>query len=225
MFGNNPKRPSLSSDGNSLEIQNIFKTIQGEGPLVGVPAIFIRLGGCNLACTFCDTEFEDFALKSIDSILAEVDKLSLNTKLEKSVKLVVITGGEPFRQPIELLCEELIKLNYQVQIETNGTLFRALPAEVTIVCSPKVTGPAYYPIREDLLPKISAIKFLLAKNMKQYSDVAEVGQTKYNIPVYVQAMDQYNPQLNKDNMELTITLALEYGYRISCQTHKMMNIE
>ncbi len=225
MFGDNPKRPPLKDDGTSLEIKNIFKTIQGEGPLAGVPAIFIRLGGCNLACNFCDTEFEDFTKKSIGQIIAEVNKFSLNSKAERKINLVVITGGEPFRQSIELLCEKLIEQQYQIQIETNGTLFRPLPNEVLIICSPKVTGKNYSYIREDLLPKISALKFLIAKNIKEYSHTAEVGQTRYNIPVYVQAMDQYNAKLNKNNMALTVELALEHGYRISCQTHKMMDIE
>ena len=48
------------SESKQFFIQEIFLTIQGEGPMVGIPSIFIRLGGCNLACKFCDTEFESF---------------------------------------------------------------------------------------------------------------------------------------------------------------------
>lgn len=69
MFGNNLKRPVVKGDGRSLSIKSIFKTLQAEGAYCGVPAIFIRLGGCNLACSFCDTEFEDYLEKSLDEII------------------------------------------------------------------------------------------------------------------------------------------------------------
>ncbi|MCX4084085.1 7-carboxy-7-deazaguanine synthase QueE [Rickettsia hoogstraalii] len=225
MFGQNPKRSILSGDGTSLEVQSIFKTIQGEGIFVGCPAIFIRLGGCNLACNFCDTEFEDFELVDIAEILNKVESLALNSKNEKSINLVVITGGEPMRQPIELLCQKLLDQNLKVQIETNGTLYRSLPKGVSIICSPKAGKTGYSKIREDLLPKISAVKFIVAKNIAEYSIIPEVGQTCYNIPVFIQPMDQNDQRLNDENNELAVKLALESGARLSLQTHKFLGIE
>ncbi|KJV80527.1 radical SAM superfamily protein [Rickettsia hoogstraalii str. RCCE3] len=225
MFGQNPKRSILSGDGTSLEVQSIFKTIQGEGIFVGCPAIFIRLGGCNLACNFCDTEFEDFELVDIAEILNKVESLALNSKNEKSINLVVITGGEPMRQPIELLCQKLLDQNLKVQIETNGTLYRSLPKGVSIICSPKAGKTGYSKIREDLLPKISAVKFIVAKNIAEYSIIPEVGQTSYNIPVFIQPMDQNDQRLNDENNELVVKLALESGARLSLQTHKFLGIE
>lgn len=225
MFGQNPKRGAFTGDGTSLEVKSIFKTIQGEGTFVGVPAIFVRLGGCNLACEFCDTEFENFDLVAINDILAKISKLSLNFKNEQSVSLVVITGGEPMRQPIELLCQKLLEQGFNIQIETNGTLFRSLPAEVSIICSPKAGKNGYSKVREDLLPKISAMKFIIAKNISEYSLIPEVGQTAYNIPVFVQPMDQNDCKLNEENNELAIKLALESGARLSLQTHKFLGIE
>ncbi|WP_341749995.1 palindromic element RPE1 domain-containing protein [Candidatus Tisiphia endosymbiont of Sialis lutaria] len=273
MFGQNPKRAAIFNDGTSLEIKSIFKTIQGEGPFVGMPAVFIRLGGCNLACNFCDTEFEDFNILTINSIIEEIKKLTINirplrklayaegfegdaerrttaysnvcedsstaslSKLpaevefpKRSIKLVVITGGEPFRQPIELLCHKLIDLDYLVQIETNGTLYRDLPDKVHIICSPKATKNGatkngYSLLRDDLLSRINALKFLVAKNIPEYSNIPEVGQSKYNIPVFIQPMDQNNPLLNKENEQLAIDLALKYGYRLSIQIHKILGIE
>lgn len=219
MFGQNPKRPAIFNDGTSLEIKSIFKTIQGEGPFVGMPAVFIRLGGCNLACNFCDTDFEDFNILTINNIIEEVEKLTIN------IKLVVITGGEPFRQPIELLCYKLIDLDYIVQIETNGTLYRDLPDKVHIVCSPKAGKNGYALLRDDLLSHINALKFLVANNIPKYSNIPEVGQSKYNIPVFIQPMDQNNPLLNKENERLAIDLAIKYGHRLSLQTHKILGIE
>ena len=220
MFGQNPKRPAIFGDGAELEVQSIFKTLQGEGLFVGVPSVFIRLGGCNLACKFCDTDFENFKLLNIDKILEEVTNLSNNV-----IKLVVITGGEPFRQPIELICNKLVSLGFTVQIETNGTLYRLLPKEVYVICSPKAGTTGYSVIREDLLPHISAIKFLVSANIHKYSLIPELGQTEYKIPVFLQPIDQYNELLNKENIELAIKLVFETGYRLSLQTHKFIGIE
>ncbi|ABV73296.1 50S ribosomal protein L35 [Rickettsia canadensis str. McKiel] len=225
MFGQNPKRSILNGDGTKLEVKSIFKTIQGEGIFVGSPAIFVRLGGCNLACHFCDTEFEDFDLVDITEILNKVESLALNSKNEKSVNLVVITGGEPMRQPIALLCQKLLDRDFKVQIETNGTLYRSLPNEVSIICSPKAGQTGYSKIREDLLSQISAVKFIVAKNILEYSFIPEVGQTAYNIPVFVQPMDQNNPKLNDENNALAVKLALESGSKLSLQTHKFLGID
>ncbi|MFY9590086.1 7-carboxy-7-deazaguanine synthase QueE [Rickettsia endosymbiont of Halotydeus destructor] len=225
MFGENPKRGILNGDGTKLEVKAIFKTIQGEGIFVGVPAVFIRLGGCNLACNFCDTDFEEYNLINVTDIISEVSSLSKNSEGKKSITLVVITGGEPLRQPIELLCRKLLEKGFQIQIETNGTLYRALPKEISIICSPKAGKNGYSKIREDLLPYINAIKFIVAKNVAEYSFVPEVGQTRYNIPVFIQPMDQNDSQLNDDNNKLAVKLALELGYRLSLQTHKYLGIE
>lgn len=225
MFGENPKRGILHGDGTKLEVKAIFKTIQGEGIFVGVPAVFIRLGGCNLACNFCDTDFEEYSLINTDDIINEVISLSKNSYEKKSIKLVVITGGEPLRQPIELLCRKLLEESFQVQIETNGTLYRPLPKEISVVCSPKAGKNGYSKIREDLLPYISAIKFIVAKNIMEYNHLAEVGQTRYNIPVFIQPMDQNDSKLNDDNNKLAVNLALESGYRLSLQTHKFLGID
>ncbi|MCC8417051.1 MAG: 7-carboxy-7-deazaguanine synthase QueE [Rickettsia endosymbiont of Bryobia graminum] len=220
MFGQNPKKPAIFNSGTTLEVKKIFNTIQGEGPFVGMPAIFIRLSGCNLACNFCDTEFDDFDTLTIDKIIEEINKFYITSNT-----LIVITGGEPFRQNIEPLCSILLKLGHTIQIETNGTLYRDIPNSIHIVCSPKAQNNGYSLIREDLLPKLQAVKFLIAKNLPYYSQVPELGQTKYNIPVFIQPMDQCDQTLNKENEQLAIELALKYGYRLSLQIHKILKIE
>ncbi len=58
MLGKNPILKPVFSSGETLDVTEIFSTIQGEGPLAGEPAVFIRLSGCKLACAFCDTNFE-----------------------------------------------------------------------------------------------------------------------------------------------------------------------
>lgn len=216
MFGSNPIRGIEKGFGDELFVQDIFLTIQGEGPLVGHPAVFVRLGGCNLACTFCDTEFESFTQVSIDKILEKI--LSFKTNL------VVITGGEPMRQPMEKFCDLLLKNNLKVQIETNGTIYRNLPDSVSIVCSPKAPRGKYYKLREDVLKRINALKFLISKNHKAYGSVPDVGQKGYNIPIYVQPMDEYDEELNNQNTQHAISLVQKFGYILSLQIHKFVGI-
>ena len=215
MFGKNPKRKPVGGKGDVLEVVSIFPTLQGEGPYAGWPAIFIRLGGCNLACSFCDTEFEDFRAMTLAEIISEVKRF-----YDKQ-KLIVITGGEPLRQPIESLCTELIKLDYKVQIETNGTLYRQLPSEVEIVCSPKTQNS----LRPDLLERINAFKFLISADNPDYDHVPEVGQGGVKTPVYVQPMDEYDEFKNARNLERASGLAREHGYKLSVQLHKIIGVE
>lgn len=217
MFGKNPIRKPLAGTGENLEVQEIFLTFQGEGPYVGWPAVFIRLGGCNLACHFCDTEFDSFALMALPDIMAKTRALATGG-------LVVVTGGEPFRQPIEKLCSSLIAEGYVVQIETNGTLYRPVDAAVSIVCSPKNTGTGYHPIRTDLLQRLTALKFLISASDERYNHVGEVGQSEAHIPVYVQPMDEYDAEKNARNREYMLQLAEKHGYRVSLQLHKLLGI-
>lgn len=220
MFGKNPIRKPEQGTGEYLHVQEIFPTLQGEGPYVGWPAIFIRLGGCNLACSFCDTEFESFKTQPLTDILMEVAKLNK----DNNIKLIVLTGGEPFRQPIERLCKALLEQSFLVQIETNGTLFRPVDPRVDIICSPKAPTGRYFPIREDLLDRITAFKFIISAHRDPYGDVPDVGQIKSQTPVYLQPMDEMDASMNEANQALALTLAMRYGYRLSLQTHKIVGI-
>jgi 7-carboxy-7-deazaguanine synthase len=223
MRGRNPKRPPEKGDGASLQVQEIFATLQGEGPFAGWPAVFVRLGGCNLACSFCDTEFENFTAMPCPDILAEIQQKALSEG-ERVRNLVVITGGEPLRQNIQPLCEALLANGFRVQIETNGTIYRELPEGVDIICSPKAPDGRYFPIRPDLLPNIRAFKFIVSAEAGAYHTVAEVGQHAANIPVYVQPMDDYDAEKNAANTAHALALAQQYGYILSLQTHKILRI-
>lgn len=219
MFGKNPIRSAVKGDGHMLEVQHIFPTLQGEGPYTGHPSVFIRLGGCNLACHFCDTEFESFKPMPLAEIIETVKHIS------GAARLAVITGGEPLRQNINPLCESLIEMGFTVQIETNGTLFQPLPQAVKIICSPKNTGQGYFPIRPDLLPRINAFKFILSASHPLYQTVGDVGQTQYTTPIYVQPMDEYHPEKNAENLAYAAKMAQANGYILSLQTHKILGIE
>lgn len=225
MQGKNPIRAPIQGDGQQLDVKRIFPTLQGEGPYSGYPAVFVRLGGCNLACTFCDTDFEGFEAMPLARIIEKVKELVKDEGGQRLRELVVITGGEPLRQNIAPLCEALLAQDFKVQIETNGTLWRPLPEGVDIICSPKHTGMGYMPIRDDLLRRISALKFIISAQDEKYGHVGDVGQGLYHTPVYVQPMDEYDAARNAENVAYAAELAMRHGYRLSLQLHKILEIE
>ena len=100
-----------------LEINEIFKSIQGESTHMGIPCAFIRLTHCNLRCTYCDTEYSFYEGKdmSISEILNEIKPMN--------TKLVEVTGGEPMLQKNVIpLMKELLKNKYEVLLETSGAI-------------------------------------------------------------------------------------------------------
>lgn len=226
MFGKNPIRKPEKGDGSTLYVQEIFPTVQGEGHRTGEPAVFIRLGGCNLACSFCDTEFEQYQSMSLEDILDRVfdDSHVANDPGQGHYDrtLVVITGGEPLRQNIVPLCNALLEEGYQPQIETNGTLWRDLPQGVEVVCSPKAPNGQYGVVRPDVLERANALKFIISKSKAPYTHIPA---NLEGLPVWVQPMDEYDPVKNQDNMDYTLALAQQHGYRVSLQTHKLFAID
>jgi 7-carboxy-7-deazaguanine synthase len=120
-------------------ISEIFKSIQGEGTRAGLPCIFVRLTGCNLRCTWCDTAYAFHGGKkmSVDEVLARVDELANRREgapasAAATVPLVELTGGEPLLQEeIYPLAEKLLGAGYTVMIETSGERFIGrLPRQV-----------------------------------------------------------------------------------------------
>lgn len=227
MYGQNPKRPPVKGDGTTLAVQDMFSTFQGEGPFAGMPSVFIRLGGCNLACSFCDTEFESFKDMLLEDVITQACALRRPSAVRLRGKpagiLAVITGGEPMRQPIARLCEHLLQAGFTPQIETNGTLFQELPCDVSIVCSPKNTGHGYYPIRSDIRARIHAYKFLISADDPLYTDIPDWAFAE-GIPVYVQPIDTEDAQRNRLNYRHTARIAAEKGCMLGIQMHKFYHI-
>ena len=101
----------------SLRITEIFSSIQGETTYAGLPTTFVRLTGCPLRCTYCDTEyaFHGGSRQTLEDVLAEVAGRGLNT--------VCVTGGEPLAQPAAVdLLRALCDAGYRVSLETSGAL-------------------------------------------------------------------------------------------------------
>ena len=109
-----------------LQITEIFRSIQGESTRAGLPCTFIRLTGCNLRCTWCDTEYSFYggARMTLDEVMSKVADLG--------GKLVEVTGGEPLLQkPVYPLMDRLLGEGYRVMLETSGERpIDKVPAEV-----------------------------------------------------------------------------------------------
>ncbi|MFY0580462.1 7-carboxy-7-deazaguanine synthase QueE [Cystobacter fuscus] len=229
MLGSNPRRRQEVSDGQQLWVQEAFYTLQGEGPFSGQPAVFVRMSGCNLCCFWCDTEFESSTwCPSLDELVARVESLR-----PLVCDLVVITGGEPLRQNIAPFVEQLLERGLRVQIETSGSLFLNLPEHprLFIICSPKT--PRLHPL---LVPRISAFKYVLAAREVAGEDGLPVMSTQKpgtlvrlarpppSIPVFVMPRDDREPERNRANLRECTRVALSFGYTLSLQTHKLLEI-
>lgn len=120
----------------NLRIAEIFTSIQGEGIWAGTPSTFVRVSGCNLRCSWCDTKYASWEpegpTRSVDEIVAEVG--------ESSTEHVVLTGGEPMLfDPIEELCGKLKSRGHRLTIETAGTVHRKLECDLMSI-SPKLSN-------------------------------------------------------------------------------------
>ena len=224
-----PLKQSLVTDG-SLLVHSIFKTIQGEGPFVGQPCVFVRLAGCNLQCPLCDTEYTvGTGRMTTLSIVTAIFNIFPETRL------VVITGGEPFRQEISPLVKALVSSGHvQVQIETNGTLYThgfdyiGLSNLVTVVCSPK-TGR----VNKLLLHYIKAWKYVatadslspvdgLPVHALEHPASPQLARPPEGALVYLQPVDEGDPELNKKNLDSVIASCYKFGYRLGLQIHKLI---
>jgi 7-carboxy-7-deazaguanine synthase len=158
-----------------MVITEIFKSIQGEGTRAGLPCIFVRLTGCNLRCTWCDTAYAFHGGKkmSVEEVLARVDELAgRSTEMpgtqQAAVPLVELTGGEPLLQEeIYPLAEKLIAAGYDVMIETSGERFiGSLPREVIKIVDVKCPDsgePDTFEMRNlEALSENDEVKFVLS---------------------------------------------------------------
>lgn len=220
---------------NLLEIVKVWETIQGEGPFVGYPAVFVRLAGCNLVCPYCDTDYTtNRRFVTAEALVDEIEQIAPGG-------LVVMTGGEPFRQHVGEFARRLFAAgNYQLQFETNGTLFvEDFPwyGPVTIVCSPKTPK-----LNEDMIPHILYYKYIVRSGeidpvdglpvltLGRKEGVARPPKGFDRIRVFVQPMDEPEESMAADfrqgmNVNTAVTVCRQFGYRLSLQTHKILGLE
>lgn len=148
-----------------MQITEIYKSLQGESTYAGLPCVFVRLTGCNLRCTWCDSEYAFFGGRKIspEEVLDEVLRLS------PGGGLVEITGGEPMLQERELvpLMQWLVGHGYTVLIETSGERpLERVPVEVVkivdVKCPDSGEGDTFRLENLETLTPHDEIKFVLS---------------------------------------------------------------
>ena len=194
-------------------INEIFYSLQGEGVHAGTPAVFVRLSGCNLRCSFCDTKHEEHKMMTAQEIADEVIRIS-----DDHTPLTVITGGEPSlyvdQEFINALREK--DPSRQIMIETNGTRrINAIGFGVTLSPKDQFTANA-----RPVLERCTELKVVWDGKCdpEAYNDIAAMYR-------FLQPCDTGDAEKNKE----IIAGAIEYikshpDWRLSLQTQKIVNI-
>lgn len=142
----------------------IYKSVQGESSFAGLPCIFVRLAGCNLRCSWCDSEytFTGGYKSSMDEVMSRVRKLA-------PIKLVEITGGEPMLQEREVvpLMQKLLDDGFEVLIETSGerpleSVPKAVHKIVDVKCPASGEAGSFRVSNLDAITPADEVKFVIA---------------------------------------------------------------
>jgi 7-carboxy-7-deazaguanine synthase len=203
-----------------LTVNEIFKSIQGESSFTGLPCLFIRLTGCNLRCTWCDTEyaFHEGKTKSVQDIMDAIEPLG--------VPLVEITGGEPLLQDeVYDLMNALLAKNYQVLMETGGGVSVAkVPQQVIKILDVKCpgSGEASQNLWDNLnyLNPHDEVKFVLA-DRTDYEWSRDVLQ-QHDIPNKAKVL--FSPVYDRLDLKELAAWVLEDNLpvRVQTQLHKVI---
>lgn len=204
-----------------MKISEIFYSILGESTYQGFPCIFIRVAGCNLRCSYCDTVYaqeggKEYSVKKILSIISDYPS-----------KFVEITGGEPLLQEdVYKLINELIKKRYKVLVETNGSAdIGKLPKEVTVIMDIKCPSSGMKSeMKWENIGKLKdkdEIKFVLS-NRNDYLWVKEVIK-KYKLS---EKKILLSPVFDKLSPKILSGWVLKDGLnaRVHMQLHKIIGI-
>ena len=229
MLGKN-KVEERTDNPATLEVNSVFQTIQGEGPLSGHAATFVRLAGCNLRCSWCDTEFEK------RTVWGEKDLCDMVENMTHPEGLVVLTGGEPCRQEITPFIVSLGSRRL-VQIETAGTIWRGGLEECVVVVSPKThkidprieaLQPSYkYVIRatDEFTDRGIPITNTQDERGRKVA-LAEPYASHPRSDIYLTPCDEgpLSYAANQANRAKVVELAMKHGYVAQLQIHKLLGL-
>lgn len=194
----------------SLNISEIFYSLQGEGLYCGRAAVFVRFSGCSMGCPWCDSKYAqktNFILTP-QQILQEVKKYNC--------PLVIITGGEPCEQDLSALLSLLYKNGFEIHLETNGSIDTDTSLIKCVTVSPKKNPD------ENMLKKADVIKCVI-------DGAAGTEQTALSYLKYLKKGAEFfiQPEGNKqENIEKCLNLIKQNPkIRLSVQLHKMLKIK
>ena len=181
-----------------MQITEIYKSLQGESTYAGLPCVFVRLTGCNLRCSWCDSEytFHGGRKMTMEEVLDEVSRLS------PGGGLVEITGGEPMLQERELvpLMQEMLQRHYQILLETSGerplgNVPAAVIKIVDVKCPDSGEGRTFLMENLDALCPHDEVKFVLASRADY--EFARDFVHRHNLAGHVNAV-LFSPAFRKD---------------------------
>jgi len=191
----------------SLNVNEIFYSLQGEGGRTGQASIFIRLAKCNLACSFCDTEFEKGVKMTLEEIIDEIAKYNC--------RWIIWTGGEPALQLTDKIVGFFKEKGYLQAIETNGT--KRIPESIDyITCSPKQN----FELVKELIPEVDELRFPIQKG-DPLPDISILPKTERYLlsPIFDEL------KIIQENVDYCISLIKDNPiWALSLQTHKLIGI-
>ena len=216
-----------------MKYSEIFYSIQGEGQLVGLPSVFFRTSYCNLRCIWCDTPYTSWQPENKDISVED----AVAAILAYDCQQVVITGGEPFMQPQALisLCQQLQQRGLHITIETNGTLFQQVEADLLSI-SPKLanSNPATsnhhfqphqrlrinQPVLRQFLDYYSCqLKFVVETEQ----DLVEIQQLQQEMQIPSSTIVLMPQGISRDQIQAKqnwmVEICLQHGYRYSPRLH------
>ncbi len=202
-----------------LKITEIFPSIQGEGLRQGYPTLFVRFSGCNLKCPFCDTQYawEEGNAYSTRQVIEEIIKL----KHRFPAQWVCLTGGEPLLQGVAELVKELKKEGFNIQVETNATLFQDIPVDWYSI-SPK---PANYFFHPEYKKKAKEVKVILTKdiNFESIRRLREEFPEKTPLLLQPQSNRKWSMDLGMKILRQALRAGLK-NIKLSIQLHKIYGL-
>jgi len=206
------KKTFKMTGGKKLPLVEEFYTIQGEGYHTGKPAYFIRIGGCDIGCSWCDTKFSwDPDIHP----LVETDRVIENA-LDTKARAVVVTGGEPLMYDLTYLCSELKKHGVETFVETCGAY--PLTGIWDWIClSPKQNAP---PLKE-IIDIANELKVIIGT--KNDIPWAEINAEKVSENCHLYLQPEWS-QYNKILPVIVDYVKHNPRWRISIQSHKYMHI-
>lgn len=205
----------------SYRINELFYSLQGEGRNTGRAAVFIRFAGCNLRCSFCDTEFDSYREMSADEI---VDAISV-----WSSRFVVLTGGEPTLQVDDAFVDLLHQHGYEVAMESNGT--RPAPRNLDwLTVSPKDWWKASGGWWMEHSSHINELKIVFDEDTPEnlstlHPPLSTLHHSPSTLHLYLQPCDTGDAERNARILHLCIEYIKQHPqWRLSLQTHKLVGI-